>query len=100
MKVYFGESLDEMIREIGARGTETVRVHAVAHDEPQEVRVDVHATTLCGGQIYESVKTSYHSVDGEGEERRKRIAELCEERREKVAETCSRFEIRRGILKQ
>lgn len=100
MKVYFGESLDDMLREIGARGSETVRVHALSHDESDEVRIDVHTTTLCGGQIYEAVSSSFHSLDQEGEARRERIDELCEEERDTVTEKLKRFEVRRGILRQ
>ncbi|MFW6456970.1 MAG: hypothetical protein ACOC0A_01630 [Planctomycetota bacterium] len=101
MKVYFGESLDEMVREIGARGTETVRVHAVSHgDASDEVRIDVHTTTLCGGQIYEAVTSTFHFVEGEGAARRERIQKISEEERNKVAEKFRRFEVRRGILQE
>lgn len=100
MKVYFGESLEDMVREIRARGTETIRVHALSYEEGEQVRIDVHATTLCGGQIYEAVSRSFHSVDAEDEARRNRVRELGEEEREKVVDKFAGFEVRRGILQE
>lgn len=101
MKVFFGEALDDMIQELRARGVDSVRVHALAESDANSVRVTIHATTLCGGQIYESVLTrrrNLQNIDPAEEEEFVRRAR--EEEREKVTQKFAGFDIRRGILQE
>lgn len=101
MKVFFGESLDDMIRELRARGVDTVRIHALPETKADSVTIKVHSTTLCGGQIYESVittRTSLQDVDPKDE--KDFIGQACEEERDKVKEEFGNFEVRRGIIQE
>jgi hypothetical protein len=101
MKVFFGESLDAMIRELRARGVDSVRVHALGESDANSVAVTVHATTLCGGQIYEArLMTRRNLQNVDPAEEADFVDRVLEEEREKVIKKFSGFDIRRGILQQ
>ena len=101
MKVYFGESLDDMIRELRARGISSVRVHALQEVGANALTVTTHVTTLCGNQIYESVIPHQYDLQNiDPQEEETFVRQACEEERDKIAEKLSGFEIRAGILQE
>ncbi|MFW5915722.1 MAG: hypothetical protein ACOCTQ_04535 [Planctomycetota bacterium] len=101
MKVFFGDAIEEMLSELRARGIDTVRIHALSERDESNLRITVHVTTLCGGQIYEGVKETIHRMDiPEDTEQEKFIREARSEEREKVVKRFQGFEMRKGILQE
>lgn len=101
MKVYFGEALQDMLRELRAQAANNLRVHVLPEVEGDRLEMDVHITTLCNNQIYEAVLHSSTSLaDVPDEKRPKHVRSTCERARKEVIEQLEGFEIRRGILRE
>ena len=101
MKVFFGEALDDMIKELRGQAVNSVRLHALPEMEGDKARIDVHVTTLCNDQVFEAVLTSRVKLDGEGpEQKREGLKKACESACGKVAQQLPGFEIRKGVLQE
>jgi len=101
MKVFFGEALEDMVKELRGQAVNNVRLHALSEVEGDEARIDVHVTTLCNNQVFEAVLTSRAKLDGEGpEQKREALKKACENACEKVVEQLPGFEIRKGVLQE
>ena len=55
MKVFFGDSLEDMIKELRAQAVKTVRLHVFGEVAGQALVTRAHVTTLWNNQVYESV---------------------------------------------
>jgi len=101
VKVFFGEALDDMIRELRGQGVSTVRLHVLAQPQGDVLLMRTHVTTLCNNQIYESACQTTASLEGVPRDGREAfVRNACEQERKRTAERLEGFEIRRGILQE
>jgi hypothetical protein len=101
MKVFFGDVLDDMVKELRGQAVNNVRLHALYEAEGDVLRVNVHVTTLCNNQVYESVISTKMALGGAtGQKRDELIVSACDQEREKVARRLEGFEVRRGVLQE
>ena len=101
MKVFFGDSLDDMINELRAQAVNSVRLHVFGTMEGHNLVTSGHITTFCNNQIYESVVEETISLeDVPSEQHEKFMREAREKARSALVERLSGFEIRRGVLQQ
>ena len=101
MKVFFGDSLDDMINELRAQAVNSVRLHVFGTVEGTSLVTSGHVTTFCNNQIYESVIEETTSLeDVPSEQHEKLVHEAREKARSALVERLSGFEIRRGVLQQ
>ena len=101
MKVFFGNALDDMVRELRGQGAAMVRLHVLPRVNGQVLHLPAHVTTLCNNQVYEAVVESRESVADVPAEELPRVArEKAEGWRAEVAERLGGFELRRGVLQE
>ena len=101
MKIFFGDALEDMVRELRAQAAPTVRVHVLSKVEGQSLLLSGHVTTFASNMIYESVIENRVSLAGVRPEKLQGfIKENCEEHYQNVAQRLKGFEIRRGILQE
>lgn len=101
MKVYFGDALEEMSKELRGKAVRNVRLQALTEVAGETLEINVHVTTLCNQQVYESVLSSERSLEGIApEERPDFVKQAREEAQQSVEERMQGFEVRRGILQQ
>jgi predicted house-cleaning NTP pyrophosphatase (Maf/HAM1 superfamily) len=101
MKLYFGDALDEMIRELHGQGAPMVRVHVLAKLQGQSLVLSTYVTTFCNQQVYEAVVET--PVDLKGVDPGQ-VPDFVQHQREQtraaVLKKLEGFEIRRGILQE
>jgi hypothetical protein len=101
MKVFFGDALEEMLRELRGQGVPNVRLHVLPEVHEDRLILCMHVTTFCNNQIYEALlRTEESLAEVSDQERRAFIRNAAEQARQKVAEQLEGLEIRRGILQQ
>ncbi len=101
MKVFFGIAIDDMMTELRSQAARTVRLHVLPTIEGQNLIMQVHLTSLCNNQVYESVLESRASLDDVPKDQMDEfVREQCEQVRAKAAERLEGLEVRRGILQE
>ena len=99
MKIFFGDSVDEMASELRAQGVDAVRLHVLWEAQAQVLRMRTHVTTFHNTQIYEAVVESSASLAGVAKEKLAEfVRDQCEGARQKVAERLRGLQLRPGIL--
>ncbi|MFP4026705.1 MAG: hypothetical protein ACLFWL_02830 [Candidatus Brocadiia bacterium] len=101
MKVFFGNDLEYMVRELRGKAINNVRLQVLYEIGEGDVEFKAHVTTLCSGQIFETVISRNEILEGAtAEEQDDFVTEVAEELRDDVAERLEGFEIRPGVLQE
>jgi hypothetical protein len=101
MKLFFGDSLGDMISELRAQAVKSVRIHVLTKADGQTLHMQTYVTTFHNNQVYEVVVESSTSLAGvEKDKVAEFVREKCEQARQEVARHLSGFDVRPGILQE